>query len=184
MRVRCRRVREAARAQAAAAEAGSVQRLLLVTAYAISIYSCVDRTWAPFRSPTGETGEILDEEKGIRALGEKARAAAARRRPARARRRLTRGRRGQCAECPGQNAFVCEGRRWVFNADEQNRIEFRGNFCHWRCAPRAHPARAAPAELALPERARRPSARAARAGPPRCCAWRSGTASASSGTRC
>ena len=45
-----------------------------MTAYAISVYSCVQRTWAPFRSPTGETGELIDEERGIRALGEKARA--------------------------------------------------------------------------------------------------------------
>ncbi|KAK9823049.1 hypothetical protein WJX81_003835, partial [Elliptochloris bilobata] len=94
--------------QAADAEAGSLQRLLLVTAYAVSVYSCVDRTWAPFRSPTGETCELVDEERGIRALGEK------------------------CAECPGQQAFVCEGRRWVFSADEQNKIEFRGNYANWR----------------------------------------------------
>ena len=31
----------------------------------------------------------------------------------------------QCAECPGLQAFHCEGRRWVFSADEQNKIEFR-----------------------------------------------------------
>ena len=51
-----------------------MQRLLLVTSYAISSYSCVDRTWAPFRSPTGETYEMVDEEKGIRLLAEKVRA--------------------------------------------------------------------------------------------------------------
>ena len=43
-----------------------------MTAYAISVYSCVQRTWSPFRSPTGETSEMVDEERGIRALGEKA----------------------------------------------------------------------------------------------------------------
>ena len=59
-------------AQAAEQEAGSLHRLLLVTAYAVSVYSCVQRTWAPFRSPTGETCELVDEERGIRALGEKA----------------------------------------------------------------------------------------------------------------
>ena len=46
-----------------------------MTAYAISVYSCVQRTWSPFRSPTGETSELVDEERGIRALGEKASAA-------------------------------------------------------------------------------------------------------------
>lgn len=62
--------------QAAAEELGSVQRLLLMTCYAISSYSCVDRTWAPFRSPTGETYEMVDEEKGIRLVAEKVHAAA------------------------------------------------------------------------------------------------------------
>lgn len=53
-----------------------MQRLLLMTCYAISSYSCMDRTWAPFRSPTGETYEMVDEAKGIRLVAEKVRAAA------------------------------------------------------------------------------------------------------------
>ena len=50
----------------------SVERLLKVTAFTVSVYSCVYRPFLPFRSPAGETGEIMAPDKGIRAIGEKA----------------------------------------------------------------------------------------------------------------
>ena len=53
-----------------------MDRLLKVTAFTVSVYSCVYRPFLPFRSPAGETGEIVAPDKGIRALGEKARSAA------------------------------------------------------------------------------------------------------------
>ena len=58
--------------QAAELPANSLARLLKVTAFAVSIYSCVYRPFAPFRSPTGETCEVVALDKGIRAFGEKA----------------------------------------------------------------------------------------------------------------
>lgn len=39
----------------------------------------------------------------------------------------------QCGECPGINAFHCEGRGWVLSADEVNKIEFRGLYANIRC---------------------------------------------------
>jgi len=39
----------------------------------------------------------------------------------------------QCGECPGINAFHCEGRGWVLSADEINKIEFRGQYANIRC---------------------------------------------------
>lgn len=44
-----------------------------MTAFTVSVYSCVYRPFLPFRSPAGETGEIVAPDKGIRAIGEKAR---------------------------------------------------------------------------------------------------------------
>lgn len=38
----------------------------------------------------------------------------------------------QCGECPGINAFHCEGRGWVLSADEVNKIEFRGTHANIR----------------------------------------------------
>ena len=48
-----------------------MERLLKVTAFAVSIYSCVYRPFAPCRSPKGETFELVSPDKGIRAIGEK-----------------------------------------------------------------------------------------------------------------
>ena len=59
--------------QAAELPANSLARLLKVAAFAVSIYSCVYRPFAPFRSPTGETCELVAPDRGIRALGEKVR---------------------------------------------------------------------------------------------------------------
>ena len=53
--------------------AGSMERLLQVTGFIVSIYSCVYRPYAPFRSPAGETFELVAPDKGIRAIGEKVR---------------------------------------------------------------------------------------------------------------
>ena len=44
----------------------------------------------------------------------------------------------QCGECPGVNAFYCEGRGWVLSADEMNKIEFRGQYANIRCSYWAH----------------------------------------------
>ena len=57
--------------QAAALPARSMGRLLKVAAYAVSIYATITRTNPPFRSPAGETSELVVPEKGLRALGEK-----------------------------------------------------------------------------------------------------------------
>ena len=57
--------------QAAELPANSLARLLKVAAFAVSIYGCVYRPFAPFRSPTGETCEVVALDKGIRAFGEK-----------------------------------------------------------------------------------------------------------------
>ena len=57
--------------QAALLPGGSLERLLKVTAFVVSLYSCVYRPFAPFRSPTGETFELVAPDKGIRAIGEK-----------------------------------------------------------------------------------------------------------------
>ena len=57
--------------QAAHLPAGSMERLLKVTGFIVSIYSCVYRPFAPFRSPAGETVELIAPDKGIRAIGEK-----------------------------------------------------------------------------------------------------------------
>lgn len=59
--------------QAAELPRGSLERLLKVTAFAVSIYSCVYRPFAPCRSPKGETFEIVAPDKGIRCIGEKVR---------------------------------------------------------------------------------------------------------------
>ena len=48
-----------------------MDRLLKVTAFVVSLYSCVYRPFAPFRSPAGETVELIAPDKGIRAIGEK-----------------------------------------------------------------------------------------------------------------
>jgi hypothetical protein len=57
--------------QAALLHGGSLERLLRVTAFVVSLYSCVYRPFAPFRSPAGETFELVAPDKGIRAIGEK-----------------------------------------------------------------------------------------------------------------
>lgn len=57
--------------QAAHLPAGSVERLLKMTAFVVSLYSCIYRPFAPFRSPAGETFELIAPDKGIRCIGEK-----------------------------------------------------------------------------------------------------------------
>ena len=57
--------------QAAHLPHGSLERLLKVTAFIVSIYSCVYRPFVPFRSPAGETSEALALDRGIRAIAEK-----------------------------------------------------------------------------------------------------------------
>ena len=66
-------MRYAVAQQAAHTLPGSLERLLKVTGFVVSIYSCVYRPFAPCRSPAGETFELVAPDKGIRALGEKVR---------------------------------------------------------------------------------------------------------------
>lgn len=51
----------------------SLERLLLVTAFAVSAYSGVKRTCKPFNALLGETYELACPEKGFRFISEKAR---------------------------------------------------------------------------------------------------------------
>ena len=50
--------------QAAHLPCGSLERLLKVTAFTVSIYSCVYRTYVPFKSPAGETSETVAPDRG------------------------------------------------------------------------------------------------------------------------
>ena len=59
--------------QAALAPRGSRERLLLVTAFAVSAYCGVHRTGKPFASLLGETFELVSARKGFRFLAEKVR---------------------------------------------------------------------------------------------------------------
>ena len=45
--------------------------LLKVTAFTVSVYSCVYRPYVPFKSLAGETSEVVAPDYGIRAIGEK-----------------------------------------------------------------------------------------------------------------
>ena len=57
--------------QAAQLPHASLERLLKVTAFTVSIYSCVYRPYVPFKSLAGETCELVAPDYGIRAIGEK-----------------------------------------------------------------------------------------------------------------
>ncbi len=59
-------------------ESASLNRLLLVTAFALSAYSGVKRTCKPFNALLGETFELACPEKGFRFISEKARTHATR----------------------------------------------------------------------------------------------------------
>ena len=59
--------------QAALAPKASRERLLLVTAFAVSAYCGVHRTGKPFASLLGETFELVSAKKGFRFLAEKVR---------------------------------------------------------------------------------------------------------------
>ncbi len=62
--------------QAAQSPAGSIERFLLVAAFAVSGYSSTaGRTVKPFNPLLGETYELVHAEKGFRAIVEKVRAA-------------------------------------------------------------------------------------------------------------
>ena len=58
--------------QALTTEPQSLERLLLVTAFAVSAYSGVKRTQKPFNAFLGETCEFACPEKGFRFFAEKA----------------------------------------------------------------------------------------------------------------
>lgn len=57
--------------QAAELPRHSRERLLLVTAYAISIYSNLTRTAKPFKDLQNSTYELIYPERGYRLIGEK-----------------------------------------------------------------------------------------------------------------
>ncbi len=67
-------MRGLARAQAAAEAPGSVGRMLLLAAFAVSAYSSTaGRTSKPFNPLLGETYELVHAQKGFRAVVEKVR---------------------------------------------------------------------------------------------------------------
>ena len=51
--------------------AQSLDRLLQVTAFAISMYNTIKRTQKPFKNLQNSTYELVYPEKGLRAIGEK-----------------------------------------------------------------------------------------------------------------
>ena len=53
--------------------AQSLERLLQVTTFAISMYNTIKRTQKPFKNLQNSTYELLYPEKGIRCIGEKVR---------------------------------------------------------------------------------------------------------------
>ena len=57
--------------QAALAPFQSLDRLLQVTAFAISMYNTIKRTQKPFKNLQQSTYELVYPEKGIRCIGEK-----------------------------------------------------------------------------------------------------------------
>lgn len=61
--------------QAARMPAQSLDRLLQVTTFAISMYNTIKRTQKPFKNLQNSTYELVYPEKGIRCIGEKVRLA-------------------------------------------------------------------------------------------------------------
>jgi hypothetical protein len=61
----------ACHAQAARMPKHSLERLLKMAAFAISIYSTIQRTQKPFKNLQNSTYELVYPEKGIRAVSEK-----------------------------------------------------------------------------------------------------------------
>ena len=57
--------------QAALAPFQSLDRLLQVTAFAISMYNTIKRTQKPFKNLQQSTYELVYPEKGLRCIGEK-----------------------------------------------------------------------------------------------------------------
>lgn len=89
--------------EAAELPAGSVERLLKVTAFAVSAYgSTVGRTAKPFNPLLGETFEFVCQEKGFRCIVEKV------------------------SHHPTIIALHSEGRRWVFQGDADVKSKFWG----------------------------------------------------------
>lgn len=89
--------------QAATKAPISIERLLLVAAFAVSAYSStVDRTAKPFNPLLGETYELVHVEKGFRFLAEKV------------------------SHHPTIIAAVAEGRQWRFEGDAEVKSKFWG----------------------------------------------------------
>ncbi|KAK9916628.1 hypothetical protein WJX75_005072 [Coccomyxa subellipsoidea] len=89
--------------QAAAVERCSLERLLLVTAFAVSAYSGVKRTCKPFNALLGETYELACPEKGFRFISEKVQ-----------------------HEPTTINRVLAEGRGWTFELEDELHTRFTG----------------------------------------------------------
>ena len=61
--------------------AQSLDRLLQVTAFAVSMYNTIKRVQKPFKNLQNSTYELVYPEKGIRAIGEKVCSQASRHKP-------------------------------------------------------------------------------------------------------
>lgn len=57
--------------QAALKPAQSLERHILVTAFAISMYNTIKRVQKPFKNLEQATYELIHREKGLRCIGEK-----------------------------------------------------------------------------------------------------------------
>ncbi|KAK9916982.1 hypothetical protein WJX75_009487 [Coccomyxa subellipsoidea] len=88
---------------AAGMPAQSLDRLLQVTAFAISMYNTIKRTQKPFKNLQNSTYELVYPEKGLRAIGEKIR------------------------HVPMVHVMHCEGRGWQFDANDEFSMELWGN---------------------------------------------------------
>ncbi|BDA41111.1 Oxysterol-binding protein-related protein 1B [Coccomyxa sp. Obi] len=89
--------------RAAASERCSLERLLLVTAFAVSAYSGVKRTCKPFNALLGETYELACPEKGFRFISEKVQ-----------------------HDPTTINHVFAEGRGWTFELEDELHTRFTG----------------------------------------------------------
>ncbi|CAL8466530.1 g6066 [Coccomyxa elongata] len=89
--------------EAARMPAQSLDRLLQVTTFAISMYNTIKRTQKPFKNLQNSTYELVYPEKGIRCIGEKVR------------------------HVPMVHVMHTEGRGWGFDANDEFSMELWGN---------------------------------------------------------
>ncbi|CAL5227045.1 g9943 [Coccomyxa viridis] len=89
---------------AALAPAQSLERLLHVTAFAISMYNTIKRVQKPFKNLEQSTYELIHLEKGLRCVGEKLR------------------------HIPMVHVMHCDGRGWQFSGNDEFYMHLRGNY--------------------------------------------------------